>query len=66
MHPGINSLEISKVYACVFRPVKSPMRTLRIFHSSSSLSICADERKRSSRSTCFDLPRVCSFGNNVL
>jgi len=28
MHPEINSPDISKVYACVFRPVKSPMRTL--------------------------------------
>jgi len=28
MHPEINSLDISKVYACVFRTVKSPMRTL--------------------------------------
>jgi len=28
MHQDINSPDISKVYACVFRPVKSPMRTL--------------------------------------
>jgi len=28
MHQEIKSPEISKVYACVFRPVKSPMRTL--------------------------------------
>jgi len=28
MHEEINCLDISKVYACVFRPVKSPMRTL--------------------------------------
>ena len=28
MHQEINSPDISKVYACVFRPVKSPMRTL--------------------------------------
>jgi len=28
MHPEINSADISKVYACVFRPVKCPMRTL--------------------------------------
>jgi len=28
MHQVINSPDISKVYACVFRPAKSPMRTL--------------------------------------
>jgi len=28
MHQEINSPDISKVYACVFRPVKGPMRTL--------------------------------------
>jgi len=28
MHQEINSPDTSKVYACVFRPVKSPMRTL--------------------------------------
>jgi len=28
MHQEINGPDISKVYACVFRPVKSPMRTL--------------------------------------
>jgi len=28
MHQEINSPDISKVYACVFRPVKSPMHTL--------------------------------------
>jgi len=28
MHQEINSPDISKVTACVFRPVKSPMRTL--------------------------------------
>jgi len=28
MHQEINSPDISKVYACVFRPVKSPVRTL--------------------------------------
>jgi len=28
MHQEINSPDISKVYACVFRPVKSQMRTL--------------------------------------
>jgi len=28
MHQEINSPDISKVYACVFRPVKNPMRTL--------------------------------------
>jgi len=27
MHQEINSPDISKVYACVFRPVKSPKRT---------------------------------------
>jgi len=26
MHPEIKSPDITKVYACVFRPVKSPMR----------------------------------------
>jgi len=28
MHQEINSPDNSNVYACVFRPVKSPMRTL--------------------------------------
>jgi len=28
MHPEINSPDISKVYACVFRTVRSPIRTL--------------------------------------
>jgi len=28
MHPEIHNPDISKVYACVFRSVKSPMRTL--------------------------------------
>jgi len=28
MHLKINSPDISKVYACVFLPVKSPVRTL--------------------------------------
>jgi len=28
MHQEINSPDISKIYACVFRPVKSPMRTV--------------------------------------
>jgi len=28
MHQEINSPDTSKVYACVFRPVKSPMLTL--------------------------------------
>jgi len=28
MHPEISSPDISKVYSCVFRPLKSPMRTL--------------------------------------
>ena len=28
MHQKINSPDISKVYACVFRPVKSSMHTL--------------------------------------
>jgi len=28
MHQEINSPDISKVNACVFRPVKSPTRTL--------------------------------------
>ena len=28
MHQEINSPDISKVNVCVFRPVKSPMRTL--------------------------------------
>jgi len=28
MHQEINSPDISKVYACIFRPVVSPMRTI--------------------------------------
>jgi len=28
MHQEINSPDISKAYACVFQPVKRPMRTL--------------------------------------
>ena len=28
MHEEINSPDISKVYACVFRPMKNPKRTL--------------------------------------
>jgi len=28
VHQEINRPDISKVYACVFRPAKSPMRTL--------------------------------------
>jgi len=32
MHQKINSLDISRVYACIFRPVKSPMRTLYKLH----------------------------------
>jgi len=39
---------------------------ISIFHWSSSLSICTNERKRLSRPTYFGLPHVCSFGNNVL
>jgi len=27
MHQEINSPDISKFYACLFRPVKNPMRT---------------------------------------
>jgi len=69
MHQEINSPDISKVYACVFRPVKSPMRTL-YKHISLKLMVkfinSFYERKRSSRRTCFDRPRVCSFGNNVI
>jgi len=40
---------------------------ISIFHLSLwwSLSICANERKHSSRRTCFDRSHVCSFGNNV-
>jgi len=52
MHPEINSPDISKVYACVFRPVKSPMPTLYKHISLKlmvKLSICANERKRSSQ-----------------
>jgi len=48
MLPEINSPDIGKVYVCVFRPVKSPMRTLykRIsLKLMVSLSICANERK---------------------
>jgi len=69
MHQEINSLDTSKVYACVFRPVKSPMRTLYKHISlklMGKLLICGNEIKRSSRRTCFDRPHVCSFGNNVL
>jgi len=36
MHQEINSPDISKVYACVFRPVKSPMRT---FYKNISLKL---------------------------
>ena len=69
MHEEMNRPDISKVYAYVFRPVKSSMRTLYKHISLKlmvSLSICANERKRSSRLTCFDRPHVCPFGNNVL
>jgi len=56
MHQEINNLDISKVYACIFRPVKSPMRTLYAHGE-------VKERKRSSRRTCLDRLHVCSFGN---
>jgi len=36
MHQEINSPDISKVYACVFRPVKSPMRK---FYKQTSLKL---------------------------
>jgi len=36
MHQAINSPDISKVYACVFRPVKSPIR-MRYTHISLKL-----------------------------
>jgi len=29
------------------------------------LSICGNQRKHSSRRTCFDRPHICSFCNNV-
>jgi len=48
MHPEI-SPDISKVYACVFHPVRSPMGTLYKHISLKlvvSLSVCANERKR--------------------
>jgi len=54
MHQEINSPDTSKVYACVFRPVKSPVRTL---YKHISLQLMAKfinlryERKRSSRRT---------------
>jgi len=38
MHPEIHSPDISKVYACVFRPVKSPMRT-PCYHISLKLTV---------------------------
>ena len=40
---------------------------ISIFHLSwwKRLSICANEKKCSSRRTCLDRPHVCSFGNNV-
>jgi len=66
MHQKINSPDISRVYACVFRPVKSSMRTLYKHISLKlmvNLSICANERKRSLRCTCFYRSHVCSFGN---
>jgi len=69
MHQEINSPDISKVYACVFRPVKSPMRTLCNHISLKlmvKLSICVNERKRSSRCTCFDRAHIFSFSNNVM
>jgi len=39
-----------------------------MFHLSSwqSLSICANERKRSSLLTCFDRPHVCFFSNVLI
>jgi len=39
MHQEINSPDISKVYVCVFRPVKSPMRTLYNKHISLKLMV---------------------------
>jgi len=69
MHPEINSPDISKVHACVFQSVKSPMGMLYKHISLKlmvNLSICANERERSLRRTCFDQPHVCSFGNSVL
>jgi len=38
MQPEIHSPDISKVYACVFRPVKGPMRTL-CYHISLKLMV---------------------------
>jgi len=69
MHPEINSSDISKVYACVFRPVKIPMPTLYKHISLQlmvNLSIYANERKRSSRRTCFDRSHACSVGNVLM
>jgi len=65
MHWKINRPDISKVYACVFQPIKSPMRTL---YKHISLKLMARiinlryERKRSSRRTYSDRSHVCSFG----
>jgi len=39
MHQKINSPDISKVYACVFRLVKSPTRTLHKLIQYISLSL---------------------------
>jgi len=51
-----------------FGQLKSPMGTL-YKHISLKLIAkfisCANERKHSSRRTCFDRPHVCSFGNNA-
>jgi len=67
MHQEINSPDISKVYACVFRPVKSPMCTLyKHISLKLMLKFINLRRQRSSRRTCFDRPHVCSFGNTVL
>jgi len=57
MYHAPGAPDIRKIYACVFQPVKSTMPISTCFsskiHLSSwwSLSICDDERKRSSRWT---------------
>jgi len=60
MQPEIDSPDISKVYACVFWPVKIPVRT---FYKHISLKLMV---KFITRRTCFDRPNVYYFGNKVL
>jgi len=68
MHREINSPDISKVHACVFRPVESPMRMLYKHISfqliAEFINLCY-ERKRLLWHTWFDQTHVYSFGHNV-